>query len=347
MSQAGRLLMVGYFLNRGICDELAARLAARGWEVSTTSTSTNRMGRIVDMLSTVARRRGSYDLAHVDVFSGQAFVWAEAVTLALARLRKPIVLTLHGGGLPAFGRRWPRRVRRLLSRAAIVTAPSRYLQDQMRVYRQDIRLLSNPVDLDIFAGRARAVVSPRLIWVRSFHRVYDPVGAVRVLAAIAREDDRATLTMIGPDKGDGSREDVLREADRLGVRHRLTLTGQMDRTAVADALASHDIFLNTTTVDNTPLSVIEALASGLCVVSTNVGGLPYLLRDNGDALLVAPGDVPGMAAAVHRLVQDAGVSARLSRAGLETADGFGWGRVLPQWEHLLMHVSAGVQHDVA
>lgn len=334
-----RLLMVGTFLQRtgtpGVCDELAARLRNAGWAVRTTSSAQGRVARVTDMLATVVRDRHHYDVAQVDVYSGPAFTWAEGVTLALRKLGKPIVLTLHGGSLPAFGSRWPSRVRRVLDRAQVVTVPSRYLQEQMRTHHNRLRLLSNPIDLGLFAGRARPALSPRMIWVRSLHRLYDPISAVRVLAAVRRDLPSATLTMVGPDKGDGSLAEIWQEADRLGVREQLTLPGRLERVDVAAALAAHDIFLNTTSVDNTPLSVIEALASGLAVVSTNVGGLPYLLQHDRDALLVPFGDVDAMASAVRRVVGDPALAGRLSRAGRRMAVNFDWSHILPQWEALL------------
>ena len=69
-------------------------------------------------------------------------------------------------------------------------------------------------------------------------------------------------------------------------------------------LADGDIFLNTSLVDNTPVSILEAMASGMCIVSTNVGGIPYLLKAGHEALLVSPGDPEKMAEAVRQILQD-------------------------------------------
>src|SRR5579859_1167390 len=112
------VLLVGNFLsasvgNRGVCEELSERLAVSGWKVLTASSCPTRLGRLADMLATVWRDRAAYRIAHVDVYSGPAFLWAEAVAFTLRRAHKPYVLTLHGGALPAFARQWPGRVRRL------------------------------------------------------------------------------------------------------------------------------------------------------------------------------------------------------------------------------------------
>ncbi len=125
----GRVLLIGNFLSgsigtRGVCEELAGRLTASGWSVLTTSSKPGRAARLADMLATVWTRRRDYDVAHIDVYSGAAFFWAESVAFALRRLSKPYVLTLHGGALPDFARQWPARTRHLLQSAAAVTAPS-------------------------------------------------------------------------------------------------------------------------------------------------------------------------------------------------------------------------------
>ncbi|HMV50604.1 MAG TPA: glycosyltransferase family 4 protein, partial [Blastocatellia bacterium] len=85
--------------------------------------------------------------------------------------------------------------------------------------------------------------------------------------------------------------------------------------------------------------VIEAMAGGLCIVSTNAGGLPYLLEDGEDALLVPPNDPGAMAAAVRRLLTEAGLAERLSRNARRKAESFDWSAVLPQWRTLLRRVA--------
>src|SRR5437773_692073 len=137
------VLVIGNFLSsstgtRGVCEELAARLSASNWTVLTTSDCQHRVFRLLHMISTVWRKRREYSVAQVDVYSGLAFLWAEAVCQNLRWAGKPYVLTLHGGNLPSFARRWPRRVCRLLRSAAAVTTPSRYLLENMLHYRSDL-----------------------------------------------------------------------------------------------------------------------------------------------------------------------------------------------------------------
>ncbi len=338
------MLYVGNFFPTGIgahclCNDFAEMLTAAGWSVVITSRRLSRVARLADMLVTAARRRDEYDVAHVDVFSGPAFIWAEAVCRVLRWLGKPYVLTLHGGGLPSFARRRPRRVRRLLGSAAAVTAPSRYLLEQMKPYAPDLRLYPNPVALSANEFRLRARPSPRLVWLRAFSSIYNPALAPEVLAALVAEFPDATLVMVGRDKGDGSRLATEKRAAEVGVLDRVSFTGGLPKSRVPAALDGGDIFLNTTDIDNTPVSVLEAMACGLCVVSTDVGGIPYLLEHEQDSLLVPPGQARAMAAAVRRVLTEPGLAERLSRNARRKAEQFDWSVVLPRWERLLRNVA--------
>ena len=335
-----RLLMVGNFLSssggrRGVCEDLADRLRAAGWPVSTTSSRLGRLSRTSEMLWSVVSRRNRYDVAQVDVYSGAAFSWAAAVVVLLRALRKPFVLSLHGGNLPSFAGRWPRLVRTILRAATVVTAPSSYLVREMSRARRDIRLVPNALDLSRYPFLARSTPAPRLIWLRAFHAVYDPELAPAVLAHVLREIPEATLTMVGPDKGDGSLARTRATAKRLGVSSRLEILEGVPKQRVAEILNRADVFLNTTTVDNAPVSVTEAMACGLCIVSTNAGGIPDLIEDGEEGLLVPPGDAAAMAAAVVSILRDGSPAGRFSRNARRRAEGCGETAVLNEWERML------------
>ncbi len=338
------VLLVGNFLNasrrsRAVGEDLAARLVGRGYAVRTTSGRRLRVARLLDMVATVLQDRRRYEVAQVDVYSGAAFIYAETVAGLLKLLRKPYVLTLRGGNLPAFGMRWPRRVARLLRSARVVTAPSGYLVEQMSPYRPDLRLLPNAIELDLYPFRPRDRPQPRLVWLRAFHRIYNPTLASAVVSRLLNEVPEIGLTMIGPDEGDGSLRQTVRAAADGGAGECVRFPGAVKKSDVPVWLDAADIFLNSPNVDNTPVSVLEAMACGLCIVSTRVGGIPYLLEDGRDALLVPPNDPDAMAAAVRRILTEPGLGGRLSRNAREKAARFDWRTILPRWEALFAEVA--------
>ncbi|BAJ64636.1 MULTISPECIES: glycosyltransferase family 4 protein [Anaerolinea] len=339
------VLLVGNFLSRhglgrAVGEDLSEHLHARGWQVITTSHQRSRALRLADMLTTALKQRNQYRLALVEVYSGAAFRWAEAVCLILRWLKKPYILWLHGGNLPHFAQKCSGRVSRLLRHAHAVVAPSAYLQEHMRLYRQDILLIPNPLEIRRYPFRLRRDLRPSLVWLRAFHAIYRPAMAVEVLRRVKEWAPDVHLTMYGPEKGDGSLQEVRRTAQRYGLEGALSLPGRVPKEEVPQVLQQGDIFLNTAGVDNTPVSVMEAMACGLCVVSTRVGGTPYLLQHEQDALLVPPADADAMAEAVLRLLREPDLAERLSCSARRKAEAFDWSVVLPQWEKLFDEVFA-------
>lgn len=327
-----------------VCQELAAQLAAQNWRVITTSTSKNRYLRPIAMALTTLFQQKHYDLAQIDVFSGSAFRWAELTSRILSYLQKPFILTLHGGNLPEFSQRHPERVSAVLKRATVVTCPSAYMWEQMQVYRQDLLLLPNPISLNNYTFQQRLQARPALIWLRAFAEIYNPDLAAHTVQALVMDFPEIRLIMVGPDKGDGAFEKFQHNVATLQLDEQIAIVGAIPKSSVPQQLQQGDIFLNTTNVDNTPISVLEALASGLCIVSTNVGGIPYLLEHEKDALLVPPDDAEAMANAVRRILSEEGLAERLSGNARAKAEQFDWALILAQWQHLLAETIKRGQH---
>jgi glycosyltransferase involved in cell wall biosynthesis len=320
--------------SRSVLEDLTEHLRSAGYSVVAASPYRNGLIRGVHMLKTAMLMRRKYDLAVVDLYSGRAFLIAEALSVLLNALGCPFVLVLRGGALPDFARRQPKRVKACLRRATMTVAPSRYLLEEMRPFNDKLRLLPNPVNLAACELRRRQQPQPKLVWLRAFHETYNPTLAPRVLKLLAENFPDVQLTMVGRDKGDGSLARTKQVAGALGVSDRITMVGGVRKGEVTSWLNQGDIFLNTTSVDNTPVSVLEAMACGLCMVSTNVGGIPYLLDHEQDALLVEPDDEAAMAAAISRILTEPGLGERLSRNARLKAEQFDWSIIMLQWQSL-------------
>jgi glycosyltransferase involved in cell wall biosynthesis len=145
--------------------------------------------------------------------------------------------------------------------------------------------------------------------------------------------------MVGPDKRDGSMQQTMALAVKLGVRNSIYFPGHVPKDDVPKWLEKADIFLNTTNVDNAPISVLEALACGLCIVSTNVGGIPYLLRDGHDALLAPVNDAPALFGCILKFLKEPGLGRTLSINARVKAEAHDWTKVIIQWEHLFRQLA--------
>lgn len=311
---------------------LSDLFAAEGYPVIAVSDRLNRYHRLAEIAATLIRRRAEYDILILDVFGGPSFVVEDIASWIARAAGRRIIMFLRGGAMPEFMARHPRWTRRVLARADLILTPSAFLERALASRGIGSRVLPNVIDLSVYTYRHRRELKPRLFWMRSFHPVWNPGMAIRVLARLGERAPEATLVMAGEDKG--LREETRQLAERLGVADRVRFTGYLDRAGKRREGEEAEIYLNTNRIDNMPVSVLEAGAMGIPVVATNVGGIPDLLEDGETALLVPDEDDDAMARAIQRLLDDPALAARLSANGRALAERSSWQRVLPQWERI-------------
>ncbi len=285
------------------------------------------------MLLTVFRNRKTTDYVLIDTYSTQNFWYAYAVARLCQRLNLKYIPILHGGELPARIERSPRVSKKLFGPAFLNVAPSLYMKI---VFQQagltNVEYISNFISLDDYDFKERLELRPKLLWVRAFAEIYNPLQAIKVLELLLPDYPTAELCMVGPVKDD-SWKDCIRYAKlhRLPVR----FPGRLSKEEWTTLSKNYDVFLNTTNIDNTPVSVVEAMALGLPVISTNVGGLPYLISADIDGILVPPNDPGRMAAAVENLLQDPERALERTRAARKKVEAFDWEVVRKIWKSLL------------
>jgi glycosyltransferase involved in cell wall biosynthesis len=118
----------------------------------------------------------------------------------------------------------------------------------------------------------------------------------------------------------------------------VTFPGFLNAEQKAQIFSAGDIYLNTNRIDNMPVSVLEACAFGLPVVSTKIGGLPFLISHLENGLLVENEKVHEMVESVKLLLKDSNLAQKLSRNGRKLAERSGWKNVRADWEKLFAEV---------
>ena len=192
--------------------------------------------------------------------------------------------------------------------------------------------IPNSIAIEKYKFQERAIFKPNLLWVRSFSTIYNPLMALKILEILLEDYPGATLCMVGPDK-DGSLKTCRQYAK---IRHLpVIFSGKMEKKEWIELSKEYDIFINTTHYDNTPISVIEAMALGLAVVSTNVGGIPYLLDHDKNALLVNDDDIVAFAKAIKAIINDPAQSQILTLNARKKVENFDWQVVKTQWTKIL------------
>ena len=335
-----RVMLLGNFLSQKrkggqwVCETLEQCFRGVGWRVYSASNCEGRLARLLDMTLSCIRHRADFDVALVDVYSGKAFYLAEWICCVLRILRKPYVLSLHGGRLPEFSANRQRRVLRLLRNATAVTAPSPWMCSQMKPYFEHVSFLPNPVDLTRFQTDVRQRIRPRLVWVRAFESMYCPEMALEVLYQLRSFHADAKLTLVGRDKLDGSLDRVKKKIISLRLEDSVAIVPGVPNEEIPKYLSDADIFINTSRVDNAPVSVVEALAGGLCVVSTSVGGIADLVDDGRTGMLVARDDVAGMVAAIRRIIRDQSFSTQMGNVGRQSVSKYAVSEVVDRWQEV-------------
>ena len=268
------------------------------------------------------------DVVHAFAASYTSFLLAPLPAVIVAKLlRTPVVLNYHSGEAPDHLRRSAvaRFVLRHLVDANVV--PSVYLRDVFQSFDIDAEVVPNIVDLQQFTYRVRDPLRPRLLCTRNFEPLYNLSCVLRAFAKILSQYPAATLTLVGS----GSQDTALRqEAAALRIEN-VTFAGRVAPSEVHRYYANADIYVQAPSIDNMPLSLLEAFASGLPVVSTDVGGVPSMLRHGIDGLLVGDDNPDALAERVIQLLRDPALAHRLAESACRTLAAYEWRVVCQGW----------------
>ncbi|WP_194852195.1 glycosyltransferase family 4 protein [Nonlabens antarcticus] len=314
-------------------DTLAYLLEKDGAVLRTASSKKNLIFRLMDMLWTVHKNRNWADRVLIDTYSTRNFWYAEW-TARLCRIYKlEYIPILHGGNLPQRLESHPKVIRKFLEASYQVVSPSNYLKSAFaKAGYHNITVIPNSIALENYTFLPREQLKPKLLWVRSFADIYNPQMAIEVLELLLKEFPDATLIMVGPEK-DGS----LQRCKEFATSKKLSIefTGLLTKDAWIEQSKRCDIFINTSRFDNMPVSVLEAMALGLPVVSTNVGGIAHLIQDQETGLLVPDGDAVAMHTAIIKLLLDPEFAHLLSNNGRDYVEKLDWNYIKIQWHKLL------------
>ena len=268
------------------------------------------------------------DLLHVMANSGWSWHLFAAPAIWIAKLRNtPVIVNYRGGEAASFLGKSSQLVGFSLRMASGLIVPSGFLKTVFARFNLASEIVPNIIDLERFRNPSpHRPIRRHLLVARNLEPIYDNETAIRAFLAVHRKHPDATLTIAGS----GPLAAPLRTlADKLGLADAVIFTGRLDREAMAQAYRNADIAINPSLVDNMPNSVLEALASGVPVVSTDVGGVPYIVCDGQTAQLVPPNAPEAMAEAILRLMNDNTLSEQLINNGLAEVQNYTWQRVWP------------------
>lgn len=333
------VLYVGNKLSRhgfspGVIEALGLLLEKEGYSVFYAGTHKNQLLRLFEMLWNTATTGRKVDYILIDTYSTSAF-WYAYLTGRLAKfLGTRYIPILHGGDLPSRLMRSKKACDKLFRNSYTNVAVSGYLQNAFESHGYPVTLIPNNIDISNYPFKKRAHPKSTLLWVRAFSKIYNSKMAVDVLAELLKTYPDAELCMVGPDK-DGSLKEFIQYAREKEVDTHIKITGKLTREEWTKLSERYDFFINTTNIDNTPISVIEAMALGMYIVSTNPGGIPYLLDGGKDSFLVIPGDYQAMANKIIQGLKNPLLMTSITEAARLKAENFDWHNIRTKWINLL------------
>ncbi|MFK7050335.1 Glycogen synthase [Flavobacterium columnare] len=319
--------------NATTIDTLSSQLKSIGYEVSVASSFKNPFFRLIDMFFAVVKHRKTNYLL-IDTYSTSAFWYTFFISQIARILNIPYIPILHGGNLPHRLNKNPKLSQLIFKNAYKNVAPSNYL---LKCFTEkgfnNTLYIPNTIEIEKYQFKSRTNLHPKLLWVRAFASIYNPKMAIDVLYELKKKYPLAELCMVGPDK-DGSLEKTKKYADEKEMK--VIFTGKLSKEEWIKIAQYYDVFINTTHFDNTPVSILEAMALGLPIISTRVGGIPFLLLDQQEALLIPDNAVEEMVSAIQILLTEPNKSLEISNQARKKVENFDWQQVQIYWKDLLV-----------
>lgn len=313
-------------------DTLSRLFESERFMVLKTSSKLNKVLRLLDMCISVVKHRNKVDYILIDTFSTINFYYALIVSQLARMLNIKYIPILHGGDLPKRIDKSRLMSNLIFNHSYKNIAPSNYLKSEFEKRNYRTSFIPNILEIEKYRFEKRNTLSPKLLWVRAFRHLYNPKLAIEVLFLLKKKYPEAILCMIGPIKDDSFQ--VTQElVKKYKLEESVEFTGVLSKEKWHNKSKDFDIFINTTNFDNTPVSVMEAMALGLTIVSTNAGGLPYLIENNVDGVLVDKSNSEQMAMAIIKLLKEN--NQELSINAREKAESFSWGIVKEEWLSIL------------
>jgi glycosyltransferase involved in cell wall biosynthesis len=285
------------------------------------------------------RRLWRADVVHVFSASQSSFFLAPLPAILIGRLlNKPVVVNYRSGDA-ADHLAGSRVARAALKSVSINVVPSSFLLGVFSTFGIRANVIANLADLRRFQYRVRAPVRPRLLSTRNFDAAYNVACTLRAFGRVQARYPEAAITLVG----DGPERRSLRALCRDLCLRNVTFTGPVPQADIHRQYAAADLYVQTPAFDNMPGSVIEAFASGLPVVSTDVGGVPTILKHGVHGLLGPHDDDAAIAAHLVRLLEAPDYARQLAAAAFATCAAYEWPVIRDQWLEVYCALAGAAQ----
>jgi len=272
-----------------------------------------------------------YDIVHIFSAAYYSYLLCAAPAILLANLFGKIsILNYRSGEADDHLLNWKLTAVPIMRRSTVIVVPSGYLVDVFARFGLKAQAIYNLVELDRFRYRERMPLRPIFLTSRLLEPLYNVGCVLRAFAQIQQRYPDATLTVAA----DGwMRSQLEQQAKDLGL-NATRFIGRVPFDQMPAMYDNADIYLTATNLDNMPASITECMASGLPVITTDAGGIPYIVTHEETCLMIPRDDAAAMAAAATRLLENNEFAAALARRAREASRKFTWDAVRDEWLRL-------------
>ena len=261
-----------------------------------------------------------YDVLHIHCCSGWGFLPAVVGVTMGKSLGKRVVLTYHGGGGEKFFDKHTKLVHHYLTRTDVNIVLSGFLASVFDKHHLPYTIIPNIIELDEKQYRERTEIKPHFICTRAHEPLYNIPCILRAFKKVQIELHESKLTLVG----NGSQHEALMAmVNDMGLKN-VTFTGRVDNSEIYRYLDQADIMLSAPTVDNMPVSILEGMNAGLLVISSNVGGVPYMVKDGKTGYLFPSGDSDALAELMIKAVRQPLESIETIHNAHEAVNAYRW-----------------------
>ncbi len=275
-----------------------------------------------------------HDILHIFSAGLSSYTLWTIPALLIGRFhRKKLILNYRDGQAEQHITEW-RTAKPTIGLADRVVTPSGFLVDVFGKHGVQARSIFNVIDADRFRYRKRSKLRPIFLTNRILEPLYNVDCILRAFAIIQSRYPDASLTIAH----DGCCRPALEKlAQELKLRN-TRFIGRVPHDKIPELYDMADIYLTSPNIDCMPGSLLECFASGLPVVATKAGGIPYIAKDGESALLVDINDHEALAACSMRLLEDEALVEHMTRGGLEEVKRYHWEPVRDQWAQLYREI---------
>jgi glycosyltransferase involved in cell wall biosynthesis len=279
------------------------------------------------------------NILHIFSASYWSFLLGPAPALLIGKLfKKKVILNYHSGEADDHLTRWRRVVKPIIRLADEIVVPSEYLKEIFARHGFSARVISNSIDLQRFVMSRNVSLSNdtlKILCTRNFEAHYRVDLVIDAFREVKNRVPDATLTLIGDGSQRGQLEQLVQQHGLRGVR----FVGSVANSEIHKFYQNANLYMNASVVDNMPLSLMEAMASGLLVVSSDAGGIPYFIKNDHNGILVPCNNPMALANATIKIYRDRDRWNRIQANALQDSQAFGSDVVCRSWEKLYAQLS--------